>query len=112
MDERVLRGVDETCSRIGTRRACALHRCAERALGRPTAALGTWCTRSLRNPAAATLPITATPSAPPTWRVVSLIAEPTPARAAGTDPMIEAVAGAINRPIPAANVIWLASMIP
>ena len=49
------------------------------------------------------LPITATPSAPPTWRVVSLIAEPTPARALGTALMIDAVAGAIVSPMPSAK---------
>ena len=48
-------------------------------------------------------PMTATPSAPPTWRVVSLIAEPTPARPRGTAPMIDAVAGAIVSPMPSAN---------
>ncbi len=32
------------------------------------------------------LPITATPKAPPTWRVVSLMADPTPARPAGRRP--------------------------
>ncbi len=45
----------------------------------------------------------ATPSAPPTWRVVSLMAEPTPACSLGTDAMIDAVAGAITRPMPTAN---------
>src|ERR671920_653871 len=44
-------------------------------------------------------PITATPSAPPTWRVTSLIAEPTPALASGTALMTESVAGAIAAPI-------------
>ena len=36
-------------------------------------------------------PSTATPSAPPSSRVVSFIAEPTPARASGTDDMISDV---------------------
>ena len=42
----------------------------------------------------------ATPRAPPISRVVSLTADPTPARSGGRDPMIESVAGAIARPIP------------
>ena len=42
----------------------------------------------------------ATPSAPPVWRVVSLIAEPTPARLGGSDPMIDSVAGADVSPSP------------
>ena len=42
----------------------------------------------------------ATPSAPPISRVVSFIAEPTPAFSRGSDPMIESVAGAIARPMP------------
>ena len=46
------------------------------------------------------LPRMATPNAPPISRVVSFIAEPTPAFAGGTEPMIESVAGAIARPMP------------
>ena len=46
------------------------------------------------------LPMIATPSAPPISRVVSFIAEPTPAFSGGSDPMIESVAGAIARPMP------------
>ena len=45
-------------------------------------------------------PSTATPTAPPTWRVVSLTAEPTPALARGSEPMIESVAGARMFAIP------------
>ena len=45
----------------------------------------------------------ATPSAPPVWRVVSLIAEPTPARLGGSDPMIDSVAGADVSPRPMPN---------
>ena len=48
-------------------------------------------------------PITATPSAPPTWRVTSLMAEPTPALLSGTAPMTESVAGAIAAPIESAS---------
>ena len=48
-----------------------------------------------------TLPTIATPSAPPTWRVVSFTAEPTPGlRASGSEPMIDSVAGAITSAIP------------
>jgi hypothetical protein len=46
------------------------------------------------------LPNTATPSAPPTWRVVSFMAEPTPALASGSEPMIDSVAGAMVKPMP------------
>ena len=52
-----------------------------------------------------TLPTIATPSAPPTWRVVSFTAEPTPAFARGSEPMIDSVAGAIVRPMPIAIMI-------
>ncbi len=38
-------------------------------------------------------PNTATPTAPPIWRVVSFTAEPTPAFARGSEPMIESVHG-------------------
>ena len=47
-----------------------------------------------------TLPSTATPSAPPVWRVVSLTADPTPARLGGSEPMIDSVAGAWVSPRP------------
>ena len=46
------------------------------------------------------LPSTATPSAPPVWRVVSFTAEPTPARVVGSEPMIDSVTGATVRPMP------------
>ena len=44
--------------------------------------------------------MTATPSAPPVWRVVSLTAEPTPAFPAGSEPMIDSVSGGIASPNP------------
>ena len=44
----------------------------------------------------------ATPSAPPTWRVVSFTAEPTPALPSGNEPMIDSVAGAIVSAMPQA----------
>ena len=50
--------------------------------------------------AAVMLPRIATPSAPPISRVVSFIAEPTPAFSGGTEPMIDSVAGAIANPMP------------
>ena len=53
--------------------------------------------------------MSATPRAPPTNRVVSLTAEPTPAWARGSEPMIDSVAGAMARPIPAATIM-LATM--
>ena len=46
--------------------------------------------------------MTATPSAPPTWRVVSFTAEPTPALPSGSEPMIDSVAGAIVSAMPLA----------
>ena len=49
-----------------------------------------------------TEPMIATPRAPPTCRVVSLIAEPTPAFSRGSDPITDSVAGAIVMPMPAA----------
>ena len=51
-----------------------------------------------------TLPMIATPSAPPTCRVVSFIADPTPAFASGSEPMIDSVAGAIAIPMPAPRI--------
>jgi hypothetical protein len=53
-----------------------------------------------RYPDESALPSTATPSAAPSSRVVSFVADPTPARAFETAPMIDSVAGAIARPIP------------
>ncbi len=49
-----------------------------------------------------TLPMMATPRAPPTWRVVSLTADPTPALSRGSEPMIDSVAGAMVRAMPVA----------
>src|SRR6187401_1570428 len=49
-----------------------------------------------------TLPMMATPRAPPIWRVVSLTAEPTPALSRGRAPITDSVAGAIVRPMPVA----------
>ena len=46
------------------------------------------------------LPSTATPSAPPVWRVVSFTADPTPARPGGSEPMIDSVTGATVSPMP------------
>ena len=50
---------------------------------------------------ASTEPRTATPRAPPISRVVSFMAEPTPALAGGSEPMIDSVAGAMTSPMPA-----------
>src|SRR5712691_10296066 len=46
-------------------------------------------------------PNTATPTAPPIWRVVSFTADPTPALARGSEPMIESVHGAMTLAMPA-----------
>ena len=46
------------------------------------------------------LPTMATPSAPPTSRLVSFTAEPTPAWWSGSEPMIDSVAGATDKPMP------------
>ena len=48
-------------------------------------------------------PNTATPTAPPIWRVVSFTAEPTPALARGSEPMIESVHGARTFAMPEAH---------
>ena len=58
------------------------------------------------------LPITATPSVPPSSRVASLTAEPTPALAFGTTPMIASVAGALVRPIPVPSTTIWAAIVP
>ena len=58
-----------------------------------------------------TLPITATPSVPPSSRVESLTAEPTPAWRRDTAPMMDSVAGAEVRPMPSPySTIWTAMM--
>src|SRR5215475_11217660 len=54
--------------------------------------------------------MTATPSAPPTWRVVSFTAEPTPALPRGNEPMIDSVAGAMVRAMPLAINAWRHTM--
>src|SRR5262249_39183655 len=56
---------------------------------------------SRRNTLATSDPITATPSAPPTWRTVFWIAEPTPAPSRGPDDMMDSVAGGITLAMPA-----------
>jgi len=54
-----------------------------------------------------TLPMTATPSVPPTSRVASLTAEPMPALSVCTAPMIDSVAGALVSPMPRpSRTIW------
>ena len=55
---------------------------------------------SPRYPLARSDPSTATPSAPPATRVVSLIADPTLIFASGSEPMIASVAGAIAFAMP------------
>src|SRR5664280_2338111 len=50
--------------------------------------------------AESTEPMTATPMAPPTCRAVLLVAEPTPARSRGNDPITDATDGAMIRPAP------------
>src|SRR5437660_1679402 len=69
------------------------------AFGAPTRCEARWW----RYPVARMLPRTATPRAPPTSRVVSLTAEPTPALANGIDSMIAPVAGAVVSAMPAPN---------
>ena len=55
------------------------------------------------------LPMTATPRVAPSIRVASLMAEPTPALADGTAPMMDSVAGALVSPIPEPiSTIWKA----
>ena len=58
--------------------------------------------RRLRKCDATRLPNTATPSAPPSSRVVSFTAEPTPALCSGSDRMIAPVDGAVVMPMPSA----------
>ena len=53
---------------------------------------------------AKTLPTIATPRVPPSSRVVSLTAEPTPALSADNEPMIDSVAGAVVRPRPPPSI--------
>jgi hypothetical protein len=45
-------------------------------------------------------PITAMPSAPPTWRMLFRTADPTPALSTGTEPIAAAVVGVITIAIP------------
>ncbi len=57
------------------------------------------------------LPSTAMPSAPPTSRVVSLTADPTPNWSGGSEPMIASVAGVMARPMPAAEMNRMPAII-
>ena len=50
--------------------------------------------------AAMIAPISATPIEPPTWRMLFMTAEPTPALSVGTEPMIAAADGVIVSDIP------------
>ena len=52
------------------------------------------------------------PSVPATSRTTSFIAEPTPALAFGSEPMIASVAGAIAMPMPAPIVASTSAMCP
>ena len=49
---------------------------------------------------ATTAPITAMPREPPTWRMLLITAEPTPAFATGTEPIAAAVVGVITSAMP------------
>ena len=99
----MLRGVDQTRTRRTADVVCATSSV------RPIESRA-WCNVAADTPVvvsiarwywnAKMLPSTATPSAPPVWRVVSLIAEPTPARCGGSDPMIDSVTGAMVMPMP------------
>src|SRR5581483_2843169 len=71
--------------------------------GMPLAAR--WCVKCDENRDDRIDPITATPTAPPICRVVSLTADPTPAFARGSEPMIESVAGAMTLPMPSPRII-------
>ena len=73
---------------------------------------GSRCVRRLAYSEAYTLPITATPRVPPSSLVASLTADPTPAFAFGTTPMIASVAGALVRPIPVPSTTIWAAIVP
>ena len=66
----------------------------------------------LANRDAYTLPIIATPRVPPSSRVASFTAEPTPAFALGTTSMIASVAGALVNPIPVPKRTICAAIVP
>ncbi len=57
-------------------------------------------------------PSTATPSAPPTWRAASFIAEPTPACSLGSADISASVAGVIAMPMPKPIVVSTAAIKP
>ena len=61
---------------------------------------------------ARTLPITATPSAPPTCMKVPLVAEPTPVSPGGSDPMTKAVVQGMVSPAPTPSMIIPATLSP
>ena len=107
VDEARLRGVDQSrCEllQIGGSVFATPRRRADRVLGGVDGLAGSASgTRAVKFVAYCDdriEPSTATPNAPPTCRVVSLTAEPTPALARGSDPMIESVAGAMTLPMP------------
>ena len=58
-----------------------------------------------------TVPSTATPRAPPIWRVVSFMAEPTPALPCGIEPITELVAGLMVMPMPRATMHMPMTMV-
>ena len=78
------------------------------------AASGGSCDTStlLRYADATMLPRMAMPSAPPSSRVVSLTADPTPALLSGTDDMIVPVAGGIVSAMPPASITSATTMRP
>ena len=79
-------------------RSASARECVASVREHPAAALS----MELRNCEATRLPITATPSAPPSSRVVSFTAEPTPALCSGSERMIAPVDGAVVMPMPSA----------
>src|SRR5580700_4238319 len=67
---------------------------------RGASSVGSFAVSRLLYMEAKTLPTTATPRVAPSSRVASLTAEPMPALAFGTTPMIASVAGALTSPTP------------
>ena len=103
-DEAVVGGVDDLRRRRAARPATSrgdADRLADVVLHLREQRVGQHARRACRSSSdvkwlAISEPKTATPTAPPIWRVVSFTAEPTPALARGSEPMIESVQGAMT----------------
>ena len=99
-------------ARCDTTSAATIDDVAESMTGCGTRAADSSSVSRVAKTLANTDPITATPRVPPSSRVVSFTADPTPALSGGSAPMMDSVAGLVVSPSPAATMIMLMTVRP